>query len=56
MRWTSRGAAQGTVSTVCIVPDFSHQMLFIDSKGKYLLSFKNIFDNVNIEEKLYPVG
>ena len=32
----------------------SHQILFMGSQGKYLLSFKNEFENLYFEEKMYP--
>ena len=51
----NRGAARGTVGTVCTVSDFSHQILFMVSQGKYLLSFKNIFENFYIAQKMYPL-
>ena len=54
MNHFARGVAWVTVSTVCTVPDFSHQMLFMGSQEKYLLSFKNIFENFCVEEKMYP--
>ena len=54
--WSIRGAARGTVGTVCTVPDFSHQMLLLGSlvKGYIFLNIKKFLKNVHIEAKMYP--